>query len=184
MDANLHLALPGRRDFDLLDPKDFGPTDLVKSYNSRHTSVLLYVISPADGGPDLQLGRGLDDDAVGHESGGRLNSRLISANTSSAGRPRPARMSSRPRRMPSSTRASSASSRCRSDCTASAIASSEEEYRPLRTLACTNCSRSLGKWEFIRRILLGCSAYHRRRALSRRPGQLFAAMRYTLRGHE
>src|SRR5208282_4350792 len=51
---------------------------------------------PADGGPDLPLGRGLDDDAVGHESGGRLNSRRISSNTSSAGRPRPARMSSRP----------------------------------------------------------------------------------------
>src|SRR5208337_4677506 len=44
MDADLYLALSGRRDFDLLDPEDFGPTDLVKPYNSRHASVLLYVI--------------------------------------------------------------------------------------------------------------------------------------------
>src|SRR5208282_4823672 len=111
----------------------------------------------ADGGPDLPLGRGLDDDAVGHESGGRLNSRRISSNTSSAGRPRPARMSSRPWRMPSSTRVSSASSRCRSKRTASVIASSEEVNRPLRTLAWTNRSRSLGKFVFMRSKILPIS---------------------------
>jgi hypothetical protein len=66
---------------------------------------------PACGGPDLPLGRRLDDNAEGHASGGRLNSRRISSNTYSAGRPRPACTSSRPWRMPSSTRASSASSR-------------------------------------------------------------------------
>ena len=45
-DADLHLALSGGRNFDILDPEDFGPTDLVKSYDSRHRIVLLYVVRP------------------------------------------------------------------------------------------------------------------------------------------
>jgi hypothetical protein len=35
---------------------------------------------PSNGGPNLALGRWLDDDAVGHASGCRLNSRRRSAN--------------------------------------------------------------------------------------------------------
>ena len=46
MDADLHLSLSRKRDFDLLDPQDFGPTNLVKPYNSRHASVLLYITRP------------------------------------------------------------------------------------------------------------------------------------------
>ena len=82
---------------------------------------------PSSSGPNLSLGRGLDDDVIRHASGARLKSLRMSARTSSAGRPRPACMSSKPWRMPSSVRASSASSRARSNRTASVIASFSDE---------------------------------------------------------
>jgi hypothetical protein len=41
VDADLDLALSGRRNLDLLDLEDFGPADLVESYDSRHLPLLL-----------------------------------------------------------------------------------------------------------------------------------------------
>ena len=44
LDADLDLALAGRRDLELLDLEDFGAAGLVESHDSRHVPLLLRVI--------------------------------------------------------------------------------------------------------------------------------------------
>lgn len=44
MDADLHFALARGRNFDILDLEDFGPTNLVKSDDFGHDTVLLDIV--------------------------------------------------------------------------------------------------------------------------------------------
>src|SRR5262249_36868333 len=44
LDADLDLALPGRRDVELLDLEDLGPAGFVESYDSWHCVLLLTIV--------------------------------------------------------------------------------------------------------------------------------------------